>query len=186
MPMDRAAKVIDLSVDRMKRALRGIRRAPEFSLTGLFDENEDPAAAFDLCLSWEPRTPKAPPGNATAVTSAMIREAGYQACESCRDEALERLDFSRTSSMLDWNGDEFEVLDENAAPPALRESIGYLLDDGWIYEMTFDHLRFLRPDGLFFKVVPLEDRHDPASVEQARVSIEALVYGAAEEDEAAV
>jgi hypothetical protein len=185
MPVGRVVEVMDLSIDRMKRALRGVRRAPEFSLTGLLDKNADPEAAFDLCLSWEPRTPKAAPGNATAVSSAMIREAGYQACASCHEEALERLDFSRTSSMLDWSGDEFEALDENAAPPALRESVGYLLDDGWTYEMTFDQLRFLEPDGLFFEVVPLEDRHDPMMVERARISIEALVYEAAERDEAA-
>ncbi|HET7443519.1 MAG TPA: TIR domain-containing protein [Solirubrobacterales bacterium] len=184
MPMDRIATVMDLSVDRTKRALRGIRRAPEFSIVGLVDEDEDPEGGFDLCLSWEPRTPKAPPGDATHVASAMIREAGYQACESCHIGALERLDFSRTSSMLDWNGDEFEVLDENAAPPALRELIGYLLDAGWTYELTFDQLRFLEPDGLFFEVVPLEDRHDPESIKQAREPIEDLVYGTVDENKA--
>jgi hypothetical protein len=185
MPLDRVAEVLGLSVERVKRALKGLRRAHGFSLAALMDDKEDPDGMIDVCLSWEARTPQAAPGNATAVASAMIREAGYQACAACHSDALDRLDFSRTSSMLDWNGDEFERLDENAVPRALRDLTGSLLDEGWALEMTFDQLRFLEPDDLLYEVIPLDDQHDPKCVEQARAALEDLVYGRAGGDRAA-
>jgi hypothetical protein len=185
MPVDRVAEVLDLSVERIKRALRGLDREPEFTITAIMDEEEEeaPGALMDLRLSWEPMTPKAPAGNATKIASAMIREAGFQECGACHKGALDRLDFSRTSSMLDWNGDDFDSLDENSVPQPLREMVGDMLDAGWTFELAPDHLRFLEPDGLFYDAIRFEDRHDPGCVRQACADLEALIYGLSEEDE---
>lgn len=178
MPIDRIVKAIDASSpEQVMGALAEIRRSPEFTLSGLLDENGSTEEGFDLCLTWEPRTPKAPPGAATDLANLMIREAGYQACDSCHSKALDRLDFSRMSSLLDWSGDDFEVLDENAAPSALRDLVGCLLDEGWAMEMTFDQLRFLEPQALFYEVVPLEDRHSPECLDAAKEKLEGLLYG---------
>jgi len=182
IPMEHLMRQLDWTPERFLTAFRALRRLPEFSLSGMQESGASgDLDVFDLVLGWEPRTPKAPPGPATDVASAMIREAGYQACGDCHSKALDRLDFSRTSSMLDWNGDEFEVLDANAAPPALREYVECLLEDGWSLEITMDQLRFLEPEGIAYDVIPLSDQHDSECIEQARVALELLLHRAVDE-----
>jgi hypothetical protein len=185
IPLEHLLRQLNWTPERFLTAFRALRRLGEFSVSGM--QEQGPGGnldALDLVLGWEPRTPRAPSGPATDVANAMIREAGYQACGDCHSEALKRLDFSRTSSMLDWNGDEFEILDANSAPPALREHVECLLEDGWSLEITMDHLRFLEPEGIFYEVIPLSDQHDPECVEQARIALELLLRRAAGEEAA--
>lgn len=184
IPMEHLVRQLEWTGERFLRTFRSLRRLPEFSFSGMQDSSAggelDP---LDLVLGWEPRTPLAPPGPATDVANAMIREAGYQACGDCHSKALKRLDFSRVSSMLDWNGDEFEVLDADAAPPALRELVGRLIEDGWSLEITVNQLRFLEPDSVEYEVIPLPDQHDPECIDQARIAMEVLLLGGAGEAE---
>lgn len=186
IPMEHLLRQLEWTPERFLKAFHGLRRLPEFSVSGMQESGAsgdlDP---LDLVLGWEPRTPRAPPGPAANVANAMIREAGYQACGDCHSKALERLDFSRTSSMLDWNGDEFEVLDADAAPPALREHIECLLEDGWSLEITLDQLRFLEPNGIAYEVVPLPDQHDPECIDQACIVLESLLRRVAGEERGA-
>ena len=178
IPMEHLVRQLEWTGERFLGAYRSLRRLPEFSFSGLYDSSTSGESdSLDLVLGWEPRTPVAPPGPATDVANAMIREAGYQSCWDCHSKALKRLDFSRTSSKLDWNGDEFEVLEADAAPPALRELVGCLIEDGWSLEVTVDQLRFLEPDGMGYEVIPLPDQHDQECIDQARMALEVLLLG---------
>ena len=125
-------------------------------------------------LGWAPMAAETPPGAATDVAAAMVREAGFQACGDCHWNALARLDFSRTSSLLDWNGDEFEVLTAEAAPPSLCPLVRDLMEEGWTLELTSEQLRLLDEGAVFYEMVPLLDRFDQEELGKAEETIEAI------------
>jgi hypothetical protein len=177
MPLDRFERITNWDVVRTQRVMRSLRKVAGFSvsLTQKEPSNED-ADEFMLEFGWEPMAVGAPHGEATDVANAMIREAGFGTCSDCYASALERLDFSRTSSMLDWSSDESVHFDAGDCPPALRDLVEVLLEDGWTMESTNDQIRFLEPtESGRFHTVPLLDRYDEEWLSLAREILEKIV-----------
>jgi TIR domain-containing protein len=172
MPMDRLRRVGGWEIEKVEELLRSLRKVAGFSVSlRAVDKTED----FLLEIGWEPMAVGAPQGKAVDVAHAMIREARFGRCNDCYEAALSRLDFSGTSSMLDWSSDESEQFDAADSPPALRDLVEVLLDEDWIMEVAADQLRFLPPGSSKFETVPLPDQHDPACLEMGREILEELI-----------
>ncbi|MBS1890646.1 MAG: toll/interleukin-1 receptor domain-containing protein [Actinobacteria bacterium] len=171
---DRLRRVTGWDFDQIRAVARSLRRVPGFSVDLLpADDGDD----MTLEISWEPMGVADPRGKATGVAEAMVTEAGFGACDNCYDSALERLDFSRTSSMLDWSSDESAAFDASDVPPALRKGVQKLLDRGWTMEVAALHLRFSAPGASLFETVPLRDRHDGNSLTCASEALAQLLIG---------
>jgi TIR domain len=166
----------DWGPERILKTMRSLDDMPGFSF-GVLDESEANSReeSADLCLGWEPTTPGPPAGHAADVANAMIREAGYQACDECYPKYLERLDFSRTSSMLDWCGDDFEVLEADAAPLPLRDLVAEVMEEGWRFELTVGQIRFVKPNG-GYRFIAISDPHDSEDLRQAEAALEDLLF----------
>ncbi|MGN6588050.1 MAG: TIR domain-containing protein [Solirubrobacterales bacterium] len=170
--VDRLKRLSGWELDQIRETSKSLRKVANFSVGLLSTEDEDQPV---LAIGWEPMGVTEPHGKATDVADAMIAEAHFGTCEHCYQAALDRLDFSRTSSMLDWSSDESEQFDASDAPSSLRDLVNVLLGENWTMEVTPYQLRFLRPGSNRFDAVPLPDRYDQECLGLAREILEELV-----------
>jgi hypothetical protein len=169
LPLHSFLRMTEWNPDRVLTTLRALPGVPGFSIEYLPEgPSEKPDETLGVELRWEPLVQGCPPGPATDVAQAMLREAGYQMCGDCYESALERLDFSRTSSLLDWSNDEFEELGPDASPRPIREVVRRLFNRGWTMEMTGSQIRFLEPESLFYDAVALDDPTDPDQIAEVQ------------------
>jgi hypothetical protein len=170
--LDRLRRVTGWDDDRVQELLGSLRKVPGFAASL---ERGNGSGEFKVQIGWEPMGVGDPQGAATDVADAMIAEARFGTCDGCYQAALDRLDFSRTSSLLDWSSDESSQFDAEDSPPAIRGLVQDLLDEGWQMEVTASQLRFLGPGETNFETVPLWDRHDRECLGIAREILEDLV-----------
>jgi hypothetical protein len=173
--LDRYERLTGWNLERTRDSLARLQKVPGF--TGTIEPGDDPSNPR-IDLEWEPMSVGSPKGPAMDVANAMIREAGCGACDHCYEAALERLDFSRCSTNLDWNSEERAAFDLGDCPPPLRDLAAPLLDADWTMELAPEQIRFLAPGEQIFHTAPLFDQHDPESIALAREILEDIVQHA--------
>lgn len=171
--LDRFERLTGWDIDKTEKSLARLQKAPGF--TAAIEDDGDPSNPR-IDIEWEPMSVGSPKGRAMDVANAMIQEAGCGACDDCYEAALERLDFSRCSTMLDWQSEERAAFTIDDCPPPLRDLTAPLLDAGWSMELSIDQIRFLAPGAEMFHTAPLFDRHDADSIAAAREALEKIVH----------
>lgn len=142
----------------LDRTVKELNALPGF--TCLIETEVGELPHLVLRLSWQDMTPSAPGRKGTGIAAALIAEAGTNICDVCFEGALDRLDFSRTSSELD--DDQTDCSDAELAHchPALEPLATIAADAGWVVEVSADQLRLLAPesrDYVFASLLFLDD-----------------------------
>lgn len=158
--LDRLRRKARLTREEVEDVVPKLNAVPGFS-SSIEEVDLDDADRWRVNLSWEDMTEGGPEGKATDVAAEMITEAGNQICDGCYADALERLDFTRTSSLLD-DGETTCAEDEIAScPPAFRAYGEAAAEAGWAVEVTADQIRLLPPGSRDYVVASLLFVDDP-------------------------
>jgi hypothetical protein len=131
--VDRLERVIDWDKDRIAEAAGGLSKLSGVTC-GLV--KEDPGLTVNL--EWESMEVGSPQGPGTGVAVAMIREAGYGACDGCYEAALKRLDFSLASTVNDRSDEPCVTYGVKECPAALRDDVAAVLAHGMRLEVVCD------------------------------------------------
>jgi TIR domain len=138
--VDRLKRVAGFNMETLTEVVTSLK-----SVSGTSLKIEDDPDGPLLRLGWQDMRVSAFEGPATEVVHAMVTEAGARVCETCYARALDRLDFSRTSSLLDREDNTCVDSDLEDCPSWLRPTAETATKQGWMLEMASDQVRFRTP-----------------------------------------
>jgi len=140
--LDRLCRVAKIGRAVVERTLASIH-----ALGGLSGEiKEDEEGCTIVSVQWIDLAVGGPGGSMLGVASALVSEAGTEVCDHCYGAALERLDFSRASSLLDYRSEHRASWDPESCPVHLRAAAHAAAAAGWEMELVSTQFR-LRPAG---------------------------------------
>lgn len=158
--MSRLQRVSQLTREEIEEVVPQLNATPGF-VCSIEEVDLDDSDPWRVKLGWQDMSEGGPEGPGTDVAAAMITEAGNWVCDCCYDDALERLDFSRTSSLLDAGNTTCTADELIDCPPAFRVYVQAAIDAGWAIEITGDQIRLLPPGSRDYIVASLAFVDDP-------------------------